>query len=193
MNFTQYLSYFSGIIDGDSVVPPYDDPDYMDYAKLNWSRTNRWLKKGVIDTEAGEVVKAVNQPQEWILITEPWCGDAAHSVPFIHMLAAGNPLITLSIELRDQAPMRIDQYLTNGTRSIPKLIVRDAKGNDLLTWGPRPAALQSRFDQMKADGHTLDAMKEELQKWYNQDKGQAVQQELAALLREHSAPMQQGV
>lgn len=186
MDFKEYLSYFSEIIGGDPVVPPYDNPDYMDYAKLNWSRTNRWLKKGQLDPGAKDLVASLEQPQEWILITEPWCGDAAHSVPFIHLLAMVNPLITLKIELRDQPPMRIEQYLTKGTKSIPKLVVRDAGGHDLLTWGPRPAALQAIFEQMKAEGKTQEDAKEVLQKWYNADQGQSVQKELVALLQAHT-------
>src|SRR5690554_5790422 len=134
MDFKEYQAHFSKIVDGDDVAAPYDEPEYMDYTKLNWSRTNRWLKRGELDSDLKSLIESIDDAQEWLVITEPWCGDAAHSVPFIHMLADLNPKISLRVELRDQPPHSIDKYLTNGTKSIPKLVVRDASGKDLFTW-----------------------------------------------------------
>lgn len=184
MDFKEYLSHFSQIIEAEQPAAPYDAAHYMEYTKLNWSRMNRWLKKGELNPRAKAVVSALGEPQEWILITEPWCGDAAHSVPFIHMLAETNPRITLNVELRDQPPHRIEEYLTNGARSIPKLVVRDANQQDVLTWGPRPAELQAIHEQMKVEGKSFEDINEIVQKWYNADHGQSIQQELADLLSE---------
>lgn len=182
MNFEEYIQYFEHILTMEDKPEPYNEPDYFDYTKLNWSRTNRWLKKGELSQAIRDAVASIKEPQEWILITEPWCGDAAHSVPFIHMLAELNPFITLRIELRDQEPFRINEYLTNGGKSIPKLIARDQDGKDLFTWGPRPADAQAMFERMKAEGADFEAFKEGVQKWYNQDRGQGLQSELEVLL-----------
>lgn len=182
MNFKEYLSYFEAILQEEVKPQPYDEPDYLDYTKLNWSRTNRWLKKGILDNSLKELIPGITEPQEWILITEPWCGDAAHSVPFIAMLAELNPLIHLSIELRDQEPFRINEYLTNGGKSIPKLIIRNQEGKDIAVWGPRPESAQEMYRQAQQDGLDFDAFKEAIQKWYNQDQGVALQKELFALL-----------
>ena len=136
MTFEEYKSYFSDIIDKDQdkQVAPYDNPMYYDYTKLNWSRMKRWLKTGKLSSEVLEAVKKINTPQNWIIITEPWCGDASHNVPFMEMIAKENPLISISYELRDSEPNRINEYLTNGGKSIPKLIIRDTEGVDLATW-----------------------------------------------------------
>lgn len=182
MEFTEYLSYFDGILQAEVKPQPYDEPDYFDYTKLNWSRTNRWLKKGVLNARLKEVIEAIAEPQEWILITEPWCGDAAHSVPFIVMLAELNPLIQLTIELRDQEPFRINEYLTNGGKSIPKLIIRNQEGKDIATWGPRPENAQAMYYKAQQDGLDFESFKEAIQKWYNLDKGESLQKELLALL-----------
>src|SRR5690606_37230624 len=103
----------------------------------------------------------------WFVITEPWCGDAAHSVPFIQLAAQLNPLITVEYELRDSEPFRINDYLTGGSKSIPKLIIRDDQGNDLATWGPRPVECQKLFDQLKIDQADFETQKTSLQHWYN--------------------------
>ena len=80
MTFEAYHQYFESIIQKspEQQTAPYNNPDYFDYTKLNWSRMNRWLKTGKITDAMTEAVKAIDSPQQWIIITEPWCGDAAH-------------------------------------------------------------------------------------------------------------------
>lgn len=182
MNFQEYLYQFEQILKNTNPSEPYNDSDYLDYTKLNFSRTKRWLKTGRLNQEAITAVKAISTAQTWIIITEPWCGDAAHSVPFIEMLARENPLIKTVYELRDSEPFRINDYLTNGGKSIPKLIVKDETRNDLWSWGPRPEECQAFFQKFVDDKADMDKMKEALQIWYNEDKGKGIQQELTQLI-----------
>ena len=114
MDFQTYTAKFKDIINDPEPPSPYDNPDYLEYAKLNWSRMNRWLKKAELSGQLSDAVKRIAQPQLWLVITEPWCGDAAHSVPFIELAARLNPLITVDYELRDAPPFRINTYLTDG-------------------------------------------------------------------------------
>lgn len=182
MEFSAYQAYFKSILETAEPTAPYDNPDYFNYTKLNWSRMNRWLKKGAIASALKDAVESIKTPQQWIIITEPWCGDAAHSVPFIYMIAALNSNITVSIELRDSEPFSINNYLTRGGKSIPKLIIRDTAGNDLATWGPRPAACQELYDKLMAEQADFETVKTELQHWYNADGGKGVQEELLAIV-----------
>lgn len=172
MTFQDYVDYFKRQVT--EPIFPYDQAEYAEYTRLNWTRTQRWMKNLVVSEEFRN---RVNSAQEWIVITEPWCGDAAHSVPVIQKIAEMNPLVTVQYELRDAAPHRIEQYLTNGGKSIPKLIVRNPAGEDLFTWGPRPQACQEVFLSMDKE-----AAKVELQKWYNADQGRSIQAELLSLL-----------
>ncbi|MFB5946215.1 thioredoxin family protein [Albibacterium profundi] len=185
MTFKEYFSDFEKVVNTpvDEQVAPYDNPDYIDYTKLNWSRMNRWLKKNQLTEEFKNVIQQIDTPQQWIVITEPWCGDAAHSVPFIELASRQNPLIKVSYELRDSEPFRINEYLTNGSKSIPKLIVRDAEGKDLGTWGPRPKACQDIYERLTAENADFERTKTEIQHWYNSNKGEDIQAELSALFR----------
>jgi hypothetical protein len=183
MNFQSYLNYFESILDNPAPPPPYDNPDYFNYLKLNWSRTNRWLKHGVLSEEIKETITKIKTPSTWIIITEPWCGDAAHVVPFLHLIAQQNPLITVHYELRDSEPFRITNYLTHGGKSIPKLIVQSNSGEDLATWGPRPDRCQVIYDKLKSEHADFETIKIELQKWYNKDEGKELFKELASLLK----------
>lgn len=178
MDFQHYLNFFKEIIDNPTPPSPYDDPMYIDYTKLNWSRTNRWLKTGVLDEDLKNLIGKISHPQFWIVITEPWCGDAAHLVPFIELIAKLNPLVQVDYELRDTEPYRINQYLTEGSKSIPVLIVKDERGKDLFHWGPRPVEAQQLYKELVARKAEFEEMKVVLQNWYNKDKGQSIQQEL---------------
>jgi len=182
MTFNEYLLHFTLVITSEKPAAPYDQPDYFNYAKLNWARMNRWVKQAMPSPEIKQTMKGIETPQHWIVITEPWCGDAAHVIPFINMIAALNPLISVDFQLRDSDPFLINQYLTNGGKSIPKLVIRNDQGKDLATWGPRPVKCQVLFDELKASQADFETLKTELQKWYNADKGHQIQEELNRLL-----------
>jgi hypothetical protein len=181
MNYTAYKQLFDKILNDPNFAHPYDDANYVDYTRLHKSRTNRWDKHLSLDQNLVSRIKQITSPQLWIIITEPWCGDAAHIVPFLIRLAEQNDLISYDIQLRDSEPFLIESYLTRGTKSIPKLIVRDENGSDLFQWGPRPKGAQELRDKMKADNADFETTKIALQNWYNQDKGVSLYNELAAL------------
>ena len=183
MNFEHYNQLHQNIVNSTPTAPPYNNPDYFNYTKLNASRTGRWVKTGVITEENQAVIKSINTPQTWILISEPWCGDASHIVPFVHLLASLNPKITLDIELRDAEPHRINEYLTNGGKSIPMLIIKDENNNDIAVWGPRPKDAQDLFLKLKREQADFETQKIQLQNWYNVNKGIDIQNEITALLK----------
>lgn len=182
MNFDDYLKYFEQVLLDPASYPTYTNEEYYNYTKLNWSRTNRWLKKFEPSPAVLELMASITTPQKWIIITEPWCGDAAHSVPQLYNIVKDHPFITLDIHLRDEAPFLIDNYLTNGGKSIPKLIIRDANDQDIAVWGPRPALLQEVFLHLKEQGLDMNEIKEVVQKWYNEDKGVEIQKDILNLL-----------
>ncbi len=179
-----YLKTFDDIINNPTPPVPYDNPLYYDYLKLNRSRQNRWLKTGVITEKLSDLVKAISDNMTWYIITEPWCGDAAHSVPFLYKIAALNSRISVKIIWRDTPPFMIESYLTNGGKAVPKLVARNEKGEDVFTWGPRPAPCQEIFLKLKEKEADFEEQKITLQNWYNQDKGQTLQSEFEVILEE---------
>lgn len=160
------------------------NPLYIHYTKLNLQRMKRWNKIFVPDESLLEALKANNNSQEWWLITEAWCGDSAQNLPAIATLANATG-INLNIVIRDENPAIIDQYLTNGTKSIPILVAFDAQGEQLFRWGPRPEAPQELMNDWKANpnGRDFEAFELEMHQWYTQNKGKDVQMELKALLK----------
>ena len=157
--------------------------DLIYYTKLNAQRSRRIHKTLDLNQELAEQVKALPK-QTWLLITETWCGDAANSVPVIAKLAEENPDIDLRIVLRDENTKLMDQFLTKGGRSIPKLIGLDQDLNVLFDWGPRPEAAQEMYWNWRESENRIPYSEFHivLQKWYNDNKAEGVQQELAGKL-----------
>ncbi len=179
MEWNEYVKLFDEILEGKITGAPYDQEDFLKYVSLNKMRQNRWLKHGKLNHELTEKLQRLNAAQEWILITEPWCGDASQIAPFVQKLAECSDNICLTIQLRDSEGSLINDYLTNGAMAIPKLIVRNENGNDLFNWGPRPAdAQQIHLLNKENTEKTAEEKKTELQLWYNKDKGAMLQEEL---------------
>ena len=156
----------------------------INFTKLNFQRQQRWNKTFVLD-EALSIKAKTAKPQIWWVLTEAWCGDSAQNLPIIAKISeasAGN--IALRILLRDENLSIMDNYLTNGGRSIPKLIAIDKTDNELFTWGPRPAPVQQIMIDWKANSgsKTHDDVEREIHTWYARDKGEHLQAEFLALL-----------
>lgn len=180
MDFETYFSLFDHI--QSNKTDPYDDPSFVELAKLNLIRTKRWLKLGELIEDLKKIILGIEEEQNWIVITEHWCGDSANILPFIYKLSALNPLINLSIQLRDSSS-EIDSYLTNGKKSIPVFIIRNLKGKDILVWNSRPIKCQNYFEQLKKTMIKDDERKKQIQVWYNNDQGKGFQEELISLFK----------
>lgn len=157
---------------------------YIDYTKLNYSRMKRVYKTTLPSDEVVNTVECLSDKLTWVVLAESWCGDAAQNLPVMAKIAETNPNITLRIVLRDENPDLMNQYLTNGGKSIPKLICLDENLNELGTWGPRPQFLQDWLYKEKANPTMeMSELKEQFQVWYTKDKGQTLQREMILLLK----------
>jgi len=126
-------------------------------------------------------------PAIWLVLTEGWCGDAAFNVPMLAAIEKAMPeKVKLRLLLRDSNLELMDAHLTDGGRSIPKLIVLSESLQELGTWGPRPASLQTLMKQWKDEGLTLKELIPKVHAWYNADATQSVQEELTTLVQSYS-------
>lgn len=157
--------------------------DFVQYSKLGLQRMQRWDKRFMLDQQQKRTLQNIKQPQTWVVLAEGWCGDAAHSLPIINKLAEANDQIWLRIVLREQNLELMNDFLTNGGKSIPKLIIYDTQNQHVLAdWGPRPQPAQELFLQAKNKGVAFEVYEQELQQWYNKDKGQTTTAEILNLL-----------
>ena len=175
MSYQDYRSLMSDLVESKSTTGLDQSEEMVAYTVLNDQRMKRWDKTVKVLVEAQEKISAFSGDITWLVITESWCGDAAHVIPVINKVAELHSNITLKLVLRDENDELMQQFLTNGGKSIPKLIMIDNISGEVLgTFGPRPIAATNLVkDYIKEHGAVTDALKENLQMWYNKDKGQS--------------------
>lgn len=158
--------------------------DLYHYSKLNETRMNRLDKTIHVDISIAETLKNLNKKYIWLTLSEGWCGDAAQILPVLFKLASVTDKVELKIAFRDENELLMQKFLTNGGRSIPKVIIIDAESHDVKSsWGPRPEGATNLIKSYKAQYGVVDeTAKTELQLWYLHDKGLSVQKELTDLL-----------
>ncbi len=158
--------------------------DLLQYSKLNDKRMKRLDKQVKIDPITQKKARDIQKDFTWLVLTESWCGDAAQTLPVINKIAEENSKINLRIVSRDENEDLMNAFLTNGSKSIPKLIVVENESNKVVgSWGPRSKVATGMVEAYKSEHGKLDAaFKKDLQIWYNKDKGESVQHDLREFL-----------
>lgn len=159
--------------------------DLLHYSELNETRMNRLDKTIKITPETEAFLSALNTEYIWLVLSEGWCGDAAQILPIINKMAQVSDKVELKIVFRDENPELMNLYLTNGGKSIPKMIILDKNTLEVLAdWGPRPAeAIKLILDYKAKYGIVDETAKADLQMWYLHDKGVSTQNEIVNLLK----------
>ncbi|AEH01103.1 thioredoxin family protein [Lacinutrix sp. 5H-3-7-4] len=157
----------------------------VNYTMLNDRRMKRWDKTVKVSEVVKQEVSNLKINQTWLVITESWCGDAAHVMPVMNKVAELNSGIDFKVVLRDENDDLMNRFLTNGGKSIPKLIIIDNDSNEVLdSYGPRPSTATKLVTDYKAKhGSLTPEFKEDLQRWYNKDKGQTAIKDLVNILK----------
>jgi hypothetical protein len=183
ISYTSYRKIISDLIASGKSSGPIQSEDLLNYSKLNDRRMTRLDKTIQLSHETLLALKKIDKPITWLVLTEGWCGDAAQTLPVINKIADESDLITLKIIFRDEHEELMSHFLTNGGKSIPKLIVLNSENDVLNTWGPRPNIVTKMVQDYKDTHGQLDAaFKQELQVWYNKNKGVNIQENMVGLL-----------
>jgi len=195
LTYAGYRSLVTDLLAEGKTTGLHHTPDMLEYSHLNEQRMNRLDKTFRLDLEAAALLSQLTRPQHWLVITEGWCGDSAQIAPVLHQLSLLNDHIQLGFLLRDEQPDLMDAFLTEGSRSIPKIVFADAATGEVgSAWGPRPAAAHALIHdlvaEMKAttDAELRNSIYEQaktlVHTWYAHDRTVSIQREVlqAALL-----------
>ena len=163
----------------------------LNYTKMNIARMKRLDRTTKLTEAAIEMANKIDRKFTWLVITEAWCGDAAQIIPVLNKMAEQNDLVDLKLIFRDEHPEVMDAFLTNGTRSIPILIILDTGTLEVLNvWGPRPEVVQEMVmsAKLKANSNPENSkeiwneVKKDTQLWYAKDKTKSIQREVIEIL-----------
>lgn len=163
--------------------------DYMDREVA--AQRDLWegvFRHGRVPLWATERIESLSRNWRLLVISEDWCGDASNLVPVIARLAEASPRVDLRIVKRDENPDLMDAYLTDGSRSIPIVVVLDQDFRPVGRWGPRPAELQEFVLREKRAGLRPNAViYRDTRRWYATDHGESTLRELIEVLESASA------
>ena len=166
----------------------------INYTRMNIIRMERLDKTTRLLKASIDKMESIQQKLYWLILTEPWCGDAAQVLPVTQKLAELRPNIETGFLMRDKHPKIMDAFLTAGTRSIPKIIILAPEQNYkvLGSWGPRPFVAQGMMMRGLEELRSMEEGKErelfkrdlytKLQKWYARDKTTSIQEEFTSFL-----------
>lgn len=137
MTATTELDYRSYWVRG----VPFED--YLEAVEENerlWE--GNWRTR---EPPAGALERASALEDRWrlLVLSEDWCGDASNTVPLLARLAEATPDLELRIVERDANPELMDRYTTDGSRSIPLVVVLDEDFEPRGRWGPDPRSSRS--------------------------------------------------
>lgn len=179
-----FKEYYDTVEKGANGQLMYNDENLDYYTQLNYQRMKRLNKTVNLNPAFLEAGEEVTCDLIWLVLTEGWCGDAAQILPVLNKVDEVFDKIDLRILYRDQNLELMDEFLTNGGRSIPKVIVIDKSTLDVKgSWGPRPEPAQDMFMVYKNSLPKKDykEFQAEMQKWYLKDKAEHIQKELMPL------------
>jgi len=186
--YEDYIRELEAMVKNKSTSGENQSENLVKYTYLNYKRMKRLNKTVEVRQQIIEAIEQWDKKVSWIVITEAWCGDAAQNIPLIAKIASLTSKVDLRLVYRDENPSFMENYLTNGAKSIPKLIGFDAlTGDELFVWGPRPAPVQKMVLDNKALPETerlsYDKFSEGVHRWYAKDKNATLQNELLHIFR----------
>jgi hypothetical protein len=138
-------------------------------------------RRAVVPPDVVEALAQTSGPWHLLVLLEDWCGDGMNTVPAIARLTELVPNVDLRVLHRDEHLDLMDAHLTDGTRSIPVVIMLDACYHERGWWGPRPAELQ-QWVQHEGRALSEDERYRAIRRWYARDRGQSALREIAALI-----------
>jgi len=184
VSYATYRTLIKGLLVEGKSTGSEQSEALFNYSQLNDKRMDRLDKTLKISGETQNSLNQLKDGYTFLVIAEGWCGDAAQILPVINKIAEASTKINLKVVCRDENDELMSQFLTNGSKSIPKIIIVDKNYEVINSWGPRPSiAAKMVLDYKGKNGGLDDEFKKDLQIWYNKDKGTNTQNDIVEILK----------
>jgi len=151
--------------------------DFLDSVQSHEALWHQIYERARLPLDAEELAAAIHGEWNFLVLAEDWCGDVVHILPYLARLEESFPHFRLRILSRDENPDLMDSHLTNGTRSIPVVMVLDEEFHEVAWWGPRPGPLQELF--LKEFKHLPKEDRfPKIRAWFARDRGRTTMKEI---------------
>lgn len=183
MSYSAYIDLLDKLVKEGKTTGPNQSEAMAHHTKMAAQRIHKWEKIFKLSDEQQQNIAGKHKDTGWLMIVEAWCGDVGQNLAPIKRIAdaAG---IELRLILRDDNLDLMDKFLTNGGRSIPKLVALNL--NDFepkWEWGPRPTELQNWYlDKKSAGDFSYEKVSEEMHLWYAKNRHKELVAEFAEQL-----------
>lgn len=186
LKYSDYLQLIDRLLAEGKTTGTEQSPELFDYARLNRQRMKRLGKSFVLNAELIAMLEQLESSISVLVLTEGWCGDAAQNLPLLNAVSerAGGKLQVYHV-LRDEHPALMDEFLTNGARSIPKVVFFETESGKVReVWGPRPEAIQRWFLEKKKESNLpKEDLGTLLHIHYQEDAGNSFQDDFSLILK----------
>ena len=183
INYETYRTKIKDLLSNGKSTGTDQNDALLNYSMLNDKRMDRLDKTLKLTPQTIESLNKLQNKITLLVLSEGWCGDAAQIVPVINKMAEYSSKLDLKIVFRDENEELMNNFLTNGGKAIPKVILINEQQEIINSWGPRPSIATKMVLDYKEKNGALDAeFKKDLQLWYNKDKGNNTQTDLLKLL-----------
>ena len=143
---------------------------------------DKYHAEATIPAETASHLKGLKRSVHILAIAEDWCGDVRRNTPVLAKLCDLNPYaLHLRCIDKETHPDLMVRYLTNAAAAIPIFIFLNENFVEIGNWGPRPYECKRLMARGKAAGN-IDAAREKIMAYYNQDKHQSTIAELTVLI-----------
>ncbi len=186
LNYKDYRRVIDELLAQNKTSGEDHSPFMVSYTRKNVERMQALEENVEIFNTLKDQVHQLKSNYIFLVLTEAWCGDAAQIIPVLDKIAdASEGKIELQLIWRDENPEIMQKHLTQGGKSIPKLILIDKENLQAISdWGPRPEVLQELANEWKNEAdYTLKSWAEKLHIWYAENKTSEIQEEISELLR----------
>jgi len=90
-----YLELFERLVEQGMTTGENQSEDMIGYTKLNWQRLMRSQKTLKLPVDVQVDLKNLTGLYVLLVLTEPWCGDAANATPVFGMIDEQAPNVEL--------------------------------------------------------------------------------------------------
>ena len=156
---------------------------YLATARKNQELWRDVYRLAAIPPGMAERINAVRRPRHLLVLVEDWCGDAVNVVPPVVRLAEQAERLDVRLLGRDANPDIMDAHLTNGSRSIPVVMVLDDQLAECGWWGPRPRDLQRWVIDVGLAMPSAERYRH-IRAWYARDRARTTLDEIVMLIEQ---------